>query len=607
MQIQLTFNIFDDELTQIKSEYITLWGSPLDDSFSVSGKYEDNLFIISGDGQAFTDTRYIVLNPDSQSITVKKKFKGQEIIIIKDRDGFIDVGGQRFGGVEGIYIFKPYTLDLKKYDVYLNNNLITTITSNSPDGTITISGGADKNSGSLVIKYIGYKVQYSCDLSENEVWIQENFAQPFSIKDLEFTPTKFCRETRPFVLRDFQQGETAIYPDPIPSFNRGDTLPIPTNKIGVVNYATYFVTGVNNKCAPNEANIKVAGKWICSQVIKPVEVVVRCSKNSDCYVPIKPQCFGYFKGCQNNECIYDESIPDSPICKNEVVTIVKQIQEVEKRVVVPITSFNSFIFSQNTNRQSFDIGDLTFTASQPQFLCEIPTDTDFISAPKPRSECWKTTINYAQNKFDLKDTESTFIESDLIKVQYFAGGKLTNGKYAYPEDWNNYFIFTIDSSEALKLNVEDSSYVILNSNKEIKLNIFNNLPNGIGVIKIRQKIKAINQFLPDYSQEIKLNKVSNVITFKLNTANLGINQLEVQVFYKIKADSEVLIPSDKFILNYNVVDELPSVTKFVEVEKEKIVEVNKFIEKIPFYIYLILGVLIFTILILIFKSKKKKK
>ena len=57
-------------------------------------------------------------------------------------------------------------------------------------------------------------------------------------------------------LRIIQLGEQAWYPDPIPAFNRGGELLISQGKIGVVNYATYFVDGVNNKCAPNEANIK---------------------------------------------------------------------------------------------------------------------------------------------------------------------------------------------------------------------------------------------------------------------------------------------------------------------------------------------------------------
>ena len=95
----------------------------------------------------------------------------------------------------------------------------------------------------------------------------------------------------------------------------------------------------------------------------------------------------------------------------------------------------------------------------------------------------------------------------------------------------------------------------------------------------------------------------------MNTQNNGINTISIQAFYKINADSEVLIPSDKFILNYNVVDELPSVEKVVTIEKEKIVEkpvekdVEKIVDKIPIWIW------VFAILIiagLIWKNQIKK-
>ena len=45
----------------------------------------------------------------------------------------------------------------------------------------------------------------------------------------------------------------------------------------------------------------------------------------------------------------------------------------------------------------------------------------------------------------------------------------------------------------------------------------------------------------------------------MNTANLGVNQFTIQIFYKIKADAEVLLPSNKFLFNYVVVNKISNI------------------------------------------------
>lgn len=598
------FSIVSDSETQLKQEYTTLWASNLDGIAIYRTSGENDIFTYNE--WVKTTDNHILLSPDrgkSGQINLKQNLYGKEAVVLIERA----TGGANINGygitteTEKVIIFRPHTFDLSQVDIIENGIRKTTMSVQNPfylNFVTGASGGSSSDNPYVIsIAFIGYKAQYSCDLSENEVWIQENFAQPFNIKDLEFLSTKFCKETRPFVLRDIQQGETPIYPDPIPSFNRGDTLQIPSNKIGVVNYATYFVNGVNNKCAPNEANIKVAGKWICSQVIRPVEIVVQCKQDSDCYIPQKPQCFGYFKGCQNNKCSYDEDIPDSPVCKNEVVTIVKQIQEIDKRIIIPVVGTNSFTFSQNVNRQSFNIGNEIFTATPSKFICG-KQEGDFLSPPNPNSNCWQTTINYGK-LYPLTDTQSISIHP-LINVQYFAGGKLTRGEYRKPEDWDNTFIFTINTAEALNLNVEDSSFVLKDNLKQIKLNIQNNLPKGGVIIKVQQKVKQTNQNLPEQTITKLINNGDNEFIVDMNTQNLGINQITIQIFYKIRADTDVLIPSDKFILNYDVITELPTIDKIVTVEVEKIVEKQVIQEKIktlPTSVKVMIGIIIAFIIL----------
>lgn len=532
---------------------------------------------------------------ETGDIKFKKSFRGQEIALIAGGNGNLNTNlnhGRAEGDEFVKVILKPHTLEPIRWDVIKYGEKTGEITAGE-DGFLYIEGSGTNrfNAGRVLqIEYVGYKAQFSCDLSENERWIQTQWVGSVSMDDITkkdgFIPTKFCKETRPFILRDIQQGETAIFPDPIPAFNRGEMIVTPsTSQFIVVNYAVYQVAGLENpttgtqayKCIQRDSNYKCLG-WAIEEVIKPVEVVVQCKADADCYVPTKSQCFGYFRGCINNKCTYDESIPDSPICKNEVVTIIKQIQEVDKRVLVSITGINTFTFSQNHLRSSFNIGDKMFTATQPSYSCEVPTDTDFLYAPSPSSDCWKTRITYDGKNIELKDTQSALIHP-FISVQYFAGGKLTRGKFNRPEDWHNTFIFTIQP-DALDLNVEDSGFVIQNSQKKINLKMLNKLPSGDAVIKVQQRVKAINQNLPEQSVSKYINSGDDIFSVDMNTENLGINSITIQVFYKIKADAEVLIPSDKFILNYDVVTQLPSVTKVVEVEKIVPIVQEKQVEKI---------------------------
>ena len=174
------------------------------------------------------------------------------------------------------YYFVPYTLEPNKYDVFLNGkssiNKVATITIDAQYPIKVYIGVSDRKGASVY--FIGYKAMLSCDLTSNEVWIQEAFTNStFSINDVAFIPTKFCKETRPFVLRDISQGETAIYPDPIPDFNRGVSLSVPPDKAIVVNYATFYVSGVTNRCDVNQANTKVNGQWVCKDIIKSIEYV----------------------------------------------------------------------------------------------------------------------------------------------------------------------------------------------------------------------------------------------------------------------------------------------------------------------------------------------
>ena len=553
--------------------------------------YENEMFIASSQNQELPKTfsnriDFSTGRTSSAGIRFKQKFKGQEIATIVggsyvngDTFNFGEVdypydcvtitGGIKCQGEEGVkVIYKPHTLEPTKWDVIRNGETIKELTADS-SGFLTLSGSAVRTSGQIY--YIGYKAQFSCDLSPNERWIETQWQGSVSINDViskdGFTPTKYCKETRPFVLRDLQQGETSIYPGPIPDFNRGKTISSPSsNQLITIRYAVYQVPGLENPttgtqayvCDQRDSNYKCL-KWSIKEVIKPLEIVVQCKVDDDCPLPLTKfqnnECLGYFKGCQENRCIYDNTILEAPKCQNQVVTIVKQIQEVDRRTFTPVTGINVFTFSQNKDRNGFSIGNTPFSASTPQFICTSPLDT--INAPNPSSNCWKTSVNFGSKSFEMKDSASVLIHP-YIKVQYFASGdwvlnsefKQANDKTSFRNDnWGNTFIFTVDTAEALNLDIEDSGFVIKDSIKRININLINNLPAGEILIKFQQKIKTTNQNLPEQSISRNINEGSNSFSIDLNTQNLGLNAVTVQIFYKITADTEVLIPSDKFILN----------------------------------------------------------
>ena len=190
-------------------------------------------------------------------------------------------------------------------------------------------------------------------------------------------------------------------------------------------------------------------------------------------------------------------------CKNEVVTIIKQIQEIEKRIVVPASGLNTFTFSQNSDRASFNIGASTFTATRPEYLCTVPADSDYLYASNPSSDCGETRVAY-ESSFNIKDSQKHPL-NNLIDIQYFAGGKLTNGQFRRETDWSNSFIFTVDASKAFQIQGTYGESVLQDSDLHLNFNIVNNLPKGDVLIKVRQKIRQTNQYLTDQVITATLN------------------------------------------------------------------------------------------------------
>ena len=379
----ISLSILGDQKTQLKQEYQTYWASPTDDTISNTNR-DTSKFTCNG-GEVRVTEDYIQAY-SSASCSTKQSFNGEVVILMSGRGNtallvgdynyVIDCNDNGQGSECSLtkIILKPHTLDSKgdiiKNGEYVCQNCITFPLK------ISWAGRNDGNvQRSFEVSGIFYKTPYSCDLRGDgvngfyEVWVQESFAQPFTVNDLSFPPTKFCKEVRPFTLRDITQGETAIYPDPIPAFNRGNIMQTPIGQIITTNYATPNVVGVLNPCAPDQANIKVAGKWVCSQVIKTSTI----------------------------------------------------IREIPIREIITISGANQFITSKN-----FNIGSSAFIQSQ-KFTCQIPTDVDVVNFPQPNSDCYSSSVSYDGKTYELKDKQ--FVNfNNYISAQYFASGSVSNVK-----------------------------------------------------------------------------------------------------------------------------------------------------------------------------------
>lgn len=620
--------VFSDLENQIKQDYNAYWDDAtngyLDSAYTkyyeqegFTSRYQNEKFTcdVIGDGRiSMGDTSgknginsynsiYAGASSGNIDCKTKKDFKGQEIVLLVSSIGQGKINGY---SMKGLIIFKPRSLTPNIYDIYVDGNKI--IDGINYQNGLFIQFGGGLGTG-IVIDYIGSKALFSCDLSNNERWIETQWQGSVSINDLiqkdGLIPTKFCKETRPFVLRDLQQGETPIYPDPIPSFNKGDTIISSNpNQLIVVRYAAYQVQGLENPttgtqaytCDQRDLNFKCL-HWSIKEVIKPVEITVQCKTDSDCPLPLTKfqdtSCLGYFKGCQNNKCVYDNTILDAPKCQNQVVTIIKQIQEIEKRSIIQPIGINTFSFSQNKDRTNFLIGDTLFSSSLPKFLCN--SNDDIINVPSPSSDCWETTINFNGN-YKLKDSQSIFLDSqNIIKVKYFASGTyVINPEFKRPTDktnfrddnWGNSFIFSIDAEKAFQIEGTYGEQILRNSNNKLQFSAINNLPQGKSLIKLRQKVRNTNQNLEEKTKEIVLKKGITPILFDINTANLGLNDVVVSLFYEIDSDSKVLLPIGTLSLTYNIVDELPVkiIEKPIIIEPVEPTEPSKtYFSTIPFW------------------------
>ena len=581
------YSVFGDPESQYKEEYNTLWADSTDGQYVGGQTYPD--FEYNTNLESNTDQ--IIFNNGAgfgggSSVTFKKQdLYGKEIAIVftgyilrQDSTGNTYSGSCGFmgvslecvtGGQDGYNLqfncpslnieAKPRTFEQGVYDVFSNGALANTMTVPKPFYPVFSCGVTSQPNKVIlngVVEYIGYRTPSNCEISSQEVPVQENFGSAFSIKDLSFIPSKFCSATRPFTVRYVDREET-ISPDPVKSLNKGETLTPPSTAQHITaNYFTYFVEGVTPPCNPvNGKIVKENGVWVCRNYVEPITVIVQCQTDNDCPKPLQNNCPNYFTGCKSNLCTYDDSILNSVQCKNEVVTIVKEKEIVQVRDIIISPSNNQFIFSGNYPSTSFSFGSETFRANF-DYSCSIPSDANYYF-PSPTEDCYSTTATFLGKSHSFKDKQELPF-SDNMKATFYNNGKVNgrddNDQSREKESLGGYFLFTI--SNPLSLDIDVGMEVVKDTQKNVNITLTNNLPPSTGLLKVTQ-IDKTTSARAEKKIDVTLASGVSEVPYNLITSSYGIQRLEIQVFYKITVNGqEHLMPSETEILHYNIVDKL---------------------------------------------------
>ena len=533
--------------------------------------YEDKAFIFDCGTSASINSEngqvYVHPSTGTCNFKYKKPFKGQEVAVVFGGIGF-SVNGHYGDGDITKLVFDPDTLDPTKYDIFLNGENIGRATYNGLviSGSIQRDNSFERKGNSGFIKIIAHKEALFCETTPEEVWIRERFFTPFGRQDLSLMPTRYCQEARPFVFRATAGGEAPLKKaEGIDVISKGDNVPVPSNGIVEVNYATVYVSDLGEPCGINQVKEPIANGWKCVDFVKPVEVIVQCQQDSDCPQPLKDICSNYFIGCSGNLCQYDENALNEPICKNEVIVTIREIERVTEQQLVLLSGQNLFAFNIPYPENTFNFGEKPFKASI-DFICK-PTEEGVYSFPNPNPSCYTASVSFGGNSYSLVAGQEVKLK-DNIKAIFFGGGKVNwdndRTEVRKKESLSGTFIFNV--SNPMTIDVEDTIEVLQKSNKSVVLAITNNLPSGNVLLKIRQTAKQSGTILPEIRLEKPIKEGINSVLFPMDTSWEGVNSFTIEPFYKIIVNGkEVLIPIGKLSFGFRVVTEYTGANEKVQV------------------------------------------
>ena len=210
-----------------------------------------------------------------------------------------------------------------------------------------------------------------------------------------------------------------------------------------------------------------------------------------------------------------------------------------------IQSPASFMFTQEIKdkelTENLRIGDLILASEEPVFVCDKTND---VSAPEPRSNCWRETFSFNGRETQVNDGETIRL-NDYITAVYHVAAKwdAADGRI---ENWRNTFEIKFTNKDFLTASFDDAiSMAELGQPKNIRLNIKNDLTNINGGVYLQAESKKLFGQKTEI-KEINLIKGTKTYEFPLDTEKLGAIKIKATPFIKIKSnDVEYTLVDDK--------------------------------------------------------------
>jgi hypothetical protein len=367
-------------------------------------------------------------------------------------------------------------------------------------------------SGTLTIDYLKSRPYYNCQVENDEVVVRDVFTSGslFTIKDLTYTPVKFCVDSYPAIKRSFlAQGVRADIQGQITKkLTTGQSILVEPQTTLEIYYIADYIEGMGERCGLDSAYDTQENK--CVKIISEAEDVVEIINNVS-YISVG-----------ENQLLFDNSVA---------------------------------------------IGEKELSSLPPSYLCKA--EKPKANAPLPREECWTTSVSYDGVTLPIKSGQEVSFKNGLVKVKYYPEAQFKDDQIQ--AGWKNHFVLTLSTAIlSLKVNPTTEYYLLFGTDKKVEYEITNNLGTlntaGVQILTTKKLLTSQNSNQQTFNLKSGLNKMSYV----LDTKEYG--EAEVQIVPFIKVGGKTFFDNEKITRNYNVVDKIPTDTiyqdKIIEVEKQ---------------------------------------
>lgn len=433
-----------------------------------------------------------------------------------------------------------HTTDPDTFSVIINGEQVSTVT--IPETTAMLKYSFNRNNncgtagpyGGVIITYLKSRPFFNCILDSNEVWVRDRFAEgtTFDITDLKYTPTKFCLDSYPAVLRDLDLG-VRVAGDVTKSMVLGEAVTVPANSYIEVSYATLYQAGIMERCGLGE--VWNNNKSVCEGVLVETEEVYVIIREHEYIIVGSNQ--HYFT---NNLVIGDKSITSG---QPDFVCDGTSIRE---------AGGDCNIAQYECNEKEVCIYD------SGVYKCK-GTEPENWNAPEPQG-CWQVDVTFDGITYTMQDSETISLNQYLDLTLYI------DGHYDYITDrvdsYTNNYVLTLKNRDFLQMQAmqgtESDYWVILNDNKNMCFQLSNDLANfnsnQAGFYNKYTRFLLQSQGTEYIQTDLPLG--SGTTCIPVDTTQLGEIMYEITPYFYLGNDR--YFDNEKITYTYNIVNEIPT-------------------------------------------------